>query len=999
MDYRAFAAGNVPGLPPLNDSGMAIPGLGGPPPPVSANSHSQPVQRTAPPHPNVVLPQALQNLSQEQLTSLLVQIQSGSLPFPPLPPPPPPGLLALQNNVPSPMPPNSTPATPDFTQNDFDQLLALAEDIQNVSIASYRAAWQQWAKENPTHSAQQWRDYFESTVLPAYVERKKRTVAPIDSAKKASTYLQVDRGADREEGEVSDSGMTVDTQPQESLGQRKRKNQYNTAENSRKARRMSNTQLQHVSNRATVTQSDAPPAVNKASQRDHLQRQHKEILPVIAALYEEGFTFDEVVKEVRNEELLASIYNELKLPIRPIPKAEERKPSPSSNAVTASVPQSVPAANGITRTNDTDPASVVQKQPESRKIVRPTGGTVARPGTGKGATPIDRTEYLARLKAARDGAKITQVPSPQSPAALKASTPSEPVLAADSPSAPLQTDAADKADAEKQNKTTELIRKKMEALKAMQKRREQLAKQTSATAQVASPTSGDSTGIFTSSTTSLLPPTLLPHEDQQGSIAPSSLPGFVTAPIDPATTGLSLSSSSTRTPSRANGIANGQPSIKPSPASHVKRRPVASDFIESSNTADDNNTLRPFGQSRYSSSDDAMIIEVSDEDSAPSDDEVDLDASKPFLKQGARNKRIQDFPPLRDFPQRASFGRQSDFTITSSSPFATPGALSEAEELKRKEKEIAALNKRIADIQKRKEASAKGKAKTESPASASSAPAPSPGLQSQQDLAAAMPVPRSETLAMTAGLPSLQQEAPAGASKKLQLQADLSARDAMINAKKAKMLEMQKHLEEMQREFEEETQAQQQLQQELQSYDIDTEGMSRADMEAKKEEIVLQLQDKDKTGPEPAVKDEQHGNFVQDKAKIHGSAVVDTRPSSSPASASVNGAVEPVHDSPDQVLSEEGELGQSPEAASNEPPIAQASALDDAEQDDADMEEAYSSEGSSASISIDTRSEVDMLNADEPVFQTNEMARLYLGNMPYAATLADVRQLFSAFDL
>lgn len=82
------------------------------------------------------------------------------------------------------------PDQPAFQQKDYDTLLSLAADIQQVSIASYRAAWQEWAKANPSHSAKEWQDYFESTVLPVHEEREKQDAALLEERAESIQFMK-----------------------------------------------------------------------------------------------------------------------------------------------------------------------------------------------------------------------------------------------------------------------------------------------------------------------------------------------------------------------------------------------------------------------------------------------------------------------------------------------------------------------------------------------------------------------------------------------------------------------------------------------------------------------------------------------------------------------------------------------------------------------------------------------------------------------------------------
>lgn len=60
-----------------------------------------------------------------------------------------------------------------FTKDDFNKLLAQANDIQKVDESQAQDAWNAWAEGNSTHSAAEWRRFYEEAVLPWYLEHDK----------------------------------------------------------------------------------------------------------------------------------------------------------------------------------------------------------------------------------------------------------------------------------------------------------------------------------------------------------------------------------------------------------------------------------------------------------------------------------------------------------------------------------------------------------------------------------------------------------------------------------------------------------------------------------------------------------------------------------------------------------------------------------------------------------------------------------------------------------
>ena len=54
---------------------------------------------------------------------------------------------------------------------EFEDLLKGAPTFLRIPYGEFDTAWQSWAKENPAHSWEVWRDFFKDEVLPAYRER------------------------------------------------------------------------------------------------------------------------------------------------------------------------------------------------------------------------------------------------------------------------------------------------------------------------------------------------------------------------------------------------------------------------------------------------------------------------------------------------------------------------------------------------------------------------------------------------------------------------------------------------------------------------------------------------------------------------------------------------------------------------------------------------------------------------------------------------------------
>ncbi|KAI4765096.1 hypothetical protein E4T52_00027 [Aureobasidium sp. EXF-3400] len=59
-----------------------------------------------------------------------------------------------------------------FTEDDYNDLLGMALDIQNVIVGRYQESWINWAEFRETHAAVEWRSFYERRVLPVVLGRE-----------------------------------------------------------------------------------------------------------------------------------------------------------------------------------------------------------------------------------------------------------------------------------------------------------------------------------------------------------------------------------------------------------------------------------------------------------------------------------------------------------------------------------------------------------------------------------------------------------------------------------------------------------------------------------------------------------------------------------------------------------------------------------------------------------------------------------------------------------
>ncbi|KAI4125849.1 MAG: hypothetical protein LQ347_005213, partial [Umbilicaria vellea] len=80
-----------------------------------------------------------------------------------------------------------------FSPKDVKNLLGHAEDILNILPENLTDAWANWASEFPSHSAWQWKDFWEKTVLPLHVKREAaRTVEVSDEPSPGLSHPRIE---------------------------------------------------------------------------------------------------------------------------------------------------------------------------------------------------------------------------------------------------------------------------------------------------------------------------------------------------------------------------------------------------------------------------------------------------------------------------------------------------------------------------------------------------------------------------------------------------------------------------------------------------------------------------------------------------------------------------------------------------------------------------------------------------------------------------------------
>ena len=430
----------------------------------------------------------------------------------------------------------------------------------------------------------------------------------------------------------------------------------------------------------------------------------------VLALHKEGYTFDQIAKEVGSPQALTYFYTQIGLEV---PAQYSSNPKAQTNG------------------------NVTTKPP----VKRPAPAKPAAP-----AKPQDRSEYLARLQAVKN--KKAE-PTKATTAAPKVDDNPKGVP---KPEVQGTQDSSTKDNANKTNSKavlkTALVRQRLEALRAQTAAKQNAALQPTAGVTMASPVSkpemlassnreatsrpshaGLGAGLEEAATKATQmssfappqPPSTSEHQMQgmqstQPVISPppptprrsmSGLPGLfmfdqstqvqqpsASAPLQSPATPQQLSgpfsSHKTNLMAESPQALAEVPTAAPTGVNMPRKRPVASDFDYPASKP-----KRPFGLSRGNSADESVIITISDDEDDDADDEMDTDNALPPSRSKAPTSSFREAAPLPEFRQRPAF--QTQVSGQSTPGRSSPGGVT----LEQKNKEIEEMKRIIAEKEKR----------------------------------------------------------------------------------------------------------------------------------------------------------------------------------------------------------------------------------------------------------------------------------------------------------
>ncbi|KAH8711999.1 hypothetical protein GQ44DRAFT_776339 [Phaeosphaeriaceae sp. PMI808] len=635
------------------------------------------------------------------------------------------------------------------------------------------------------------------TVPPGFPPTSSDPTVPLPLGKRKQEVM----GSDREEGEVSDGEVAPRVngrshpEPPRSVPQVKRVSP--PVEEAYNPDQPAAGQLAMKESRRKTSQQAAMPTVV-----DTVQENRDQAKQFIKLLHSHNIGYRTLAKESLDLEQLRGLYQSLNLPSEPAPILPPRPP--------------IEALENRQQASSGGAIQPVLSSHEKQQKPAPTIKTSinAGPSPTSAPSPVDRKDYIARLQAAKL-AKQSAAAKPSLPPKMPVTAvpPTHVAPAANTPQPAVTPTVKPPVTDEQRARTTELIKQRLEAIKA----KKQMAPAVNGTTPAQWPTEQAAQPSPNGTTT----PSDQPHL--------SAFPGIPGLFMNPPPV---FDTSAPKT----------TPSIP-------QKRPAPSDTEFSTPRGSVTPYTRPLGDSPRAYHEESMIIQVSDDESNGSEMDIDEEQthSKPAIVSQSTNAQRQGHGTLSDFPSRPLSAFPGSSAVSTPGP-QTPATQIREKELKRKEDELAAMKLTL----KRKLAEKREKDKALAAAAASS-----PHSLSAQS----MPVESGSTLS------SVLRDANELISdvkrrRREEIQSKLPSFDAELAINTSKMAQLMKDMEELRAQNLKITEDKERLTRELENLGVDTEGMSHAEMRAKKEEI-------------------QH-EMVPEYEKIHGGEIIALDPVHSP---------------------------------------------------------------------------------------------------------------------
>jgi hypothetical protein len=550
------------------------------------------------------------------------------------------------------------------------------------------------------------------------------------------------------------------------------------------------------------------PPLAVQSPADALQQSREQAKQFIKLLHCNNIGYRALAKEDLDHDQLRGLYQSLNLPSEPAPilplkeTSSMHKPSPQASAS--------PAVQPV-------PGGPVQEQKPGPTVKT---NIHAASASNSAPSPVDRKDYIARLQAAKLAKASAAKASPpqQTPpvvAAPPAPTVKTPHATAPSTAKPPITD-------EQRARNTELIKQRLEAMKAK--------KQSAPATNVSTPAP---TRMQTSESTRPAP---LDAAQQAPSVTTTPSHQPYTSPF-PGIPGLFMNPppSFDSTNSRAT-------------SSVQQKRPIPSDSNELSTPRGSATPYtRPLGDSPHVYQEEPMIIEVSDDESNASEMDIDEDhvPSKVAVTSSLASSQHRVPGAIPDFPSRQTSVLPGSSAVSTPGP-QTPATQAREQELKKKEDQLAAmrltLKRKLAE--KREKDRAAAAAATLSPTAQTATTKSTSllnGVTADLQPTASGPPPSMSVESISASADSMNDASElirdVKRRRREEIQSKLPSFDAELAMNTDRMAHLMKEMEQLKAQSERITKDKEQLTRELEGLGVDTEGMSHAEMRAKKDEI------------------------------------------------------------------------------------------------------------------------------------------------------------------
>lgn len=553
-----------------------------------------------------------------------------------------------------------------------------------------------------------------------------------------------------------------------------------------------------------------PGYLTSSPPRSHARQRktrHDAAKTFILAAYRAGFSFHELDREFGDAKMLQVLFKELGLVV-PQTSAKPRKEPAACVVDTKGA-----APIGGSPFNPTKASSAVKLA--AKPVVKPAAASKA-PETAA------RAAYLAKLQAVKnkkhqDSLAKSNASPVEAPIVNQTSSVQQAALVPTVPTKEAEFQQPGKAKVQ-----TDLIRKRLEALKeerARKQKAERLANSAAANATIAPPAQ---LGVNPAEYSPSLYLDASPAEPEVSASATAKTPQNAT-PVQPGTAFARPIDFTSQFPGLPGLFMSGTPiqaPYNPGPPAPPASDPVAAPINTAvDNTASDDLTSadmsspaetaavapsreaslpgRPaiassgqatpkhlFNQSKYDSNDDSVIIHISDEEESELDDEMEDEVAAPPPALKSTMPAAVKPGPLRNFPV--------PYSANASAP-GTPGAMTPGgTAYQRKLQEIDEMHRRIAEMQKKPKAKANVSIAPEPvalPSVQAAAPAQSitaslPGLSSNSTVTFPQPMeqqPAETSQQMEVKLAKLQQEADIISEQRQLSQATQSAATTLPN--------------------------------------------------------------------------------------------------------------------------------------------------------------------------------------------------------------------------